>query len=1409
MNIQGGGISFEISGTNDKLMRVLEQSKSSIQKFSGEVKKGGSDIDGAFNSIVASINKARADLDKTDIAWTKTYDNLKAKLQEVKAARDQAWASGDDPEFAKQKEAVGTLERQVSQWEKIGQEIHSAYDELDAEEAAIRRQYDEASKVANAHQSIRTQLAHAKNTLMEMEQQGKRGTEEYRKQQEEVTRLAKAMRSANAQQKSLSNPNRNFQAVIGGLSLMTSGYQAVTGAMGLFAGENENLQRIMTKVQSVMSITMALQTAYTQLNKNSAFQLVIVAKAKDMLTAANARLATALGISTAAAQALMATLTLGLSIAITAIVMLISKLSTKSQEATKDTQAMKKAFDEYYTATATNSGNLVGKYQQLRYEYSQLKSEHEKNEWIKANQSAFNGLELAVNNVTDADNIFVNNTAKVVKALELRAKAMALQELQMKAYEEYYKKVINADNTVKGGGYYTQYKGETMFSATGAMPDEWSKAGVTYEEAGYTWGGGYSGAGSFKPTQAAIDKINAYRIQQARETNRTIHSDAQAMLNKTLNYTKKEIQLTEAELKELDILRAGGGRSGNSGNSNKPTKDNKEEKDPYAEMLEKRKALYAKYSKWVQSEDETVRAAANTEFAALLEEGTSYLDFLTKQRDELTAKEKKTAEDIHKLQLLNNEIAETTKQTVLSDFNTQLQADLAACKTIGEMLNVIKKRRDELSNDGSDVDKGKGEILTTAQANVEQQAKEETKALLQEYASYMNEKLLFEESYARKKELLTKQAEKAATEAEKEVALAALAGLERKRAEYERRSTSERYDQLKEEYQTYEQQITTLQKKYQDERNEATRQGDYAMITLINKKEQEALSKLAAQKLMASESWNQLFSDLSTLSNKTINKLMADINSKKVTLSAQFNPADLKAINDQLQKAKDELHKRNPFLALKDSLKELRAAMKAEKLLDDNDPFIQSLEKKKKEYQQYTEAVQSNDETTANAAKQAYADLLKQGSSYIDYLRRRIAELNGQKIKLGVEFEGDAELAKLEAALNKETGATKTFKEGLKDTFSSVSSSIDFIGGTFDSVVGGLKKMGVSMDEEAEHVLGDISEIMGSASQLAEGIATSNPLAIIQGSIGLFSSVFDLFNTRDRKAEKSIKKHEEAVTRLGRAYAALQHEVDKALGETVYQNQSAMIRNLRAQQNELRGAIEDEKSKKKTDWDRIGEWKEKIAEAGREIDDIIADITKSITQTDAKSLADELGDALVQAFTDGTNAAKDFNKIASDVLRNAVLNALKLQFLEQPLQDAIKQLQRDMGFDSEGNGAFDGLTKEEQDRFRRAVNQAGAQFQEAFKIYEDLFNELNEKDPSTLSGAIKGASQESIDLLAGQTNAVRMNQVTSISLLRDQLTRLSNIDANVGVIAGRLLSILNRLSAASGNDGLRGQGITD
>ena len=48
MNIQGGGLSFDISGTNKQLISVLNESKKAIQEFQGAAVLGGKQMDGAF-----------------------------------------------------------------------------------------------------------------------------------------------------------------------------------------------------------------------------------------------------------------------------------------------------------------------------------------------------------------------------------------------------------------------------------------------------------------------------------------------------------------------------------------------------------------------------------------------------------------------------------------------------------------------------------------------------------------------------------------------------------------------------------------------------------------------------------------------------------------------------------------------------------------------------------------------------------------------------------------------------------------------------------------------------------------------------------------------------------------------------------------------------------------------------------------------------------------------------------------------------------------------------------------------------------------------------------------------------------------------------------------------------------------
>lgn len=1398
MNIQGGGLSFEISGSNDKLLSVLNESKKAIQNFSTAAVSGGKGIDRAFENAAAAIEKGFADIDRIVDTNKASLAKLQEEYKRLSSEAAKAFSEARDADYRRYIEAAKNIQSEITLREKLINEAQASADQLLQEEKALKKQKETAEKNVSTQISLRTQLRNVREELALLEANGQSGTEAFKKLQQEAGRLTDAIGDATTQARIFSHDNRGLQGMISGLSGVVGAFSAAQGAVALFAGENEDLQKVMLKVQSLMSITIGLQQVANTINKDSAFMLTTVAKAKELLAAATNKLTIALGGSTIAAKALMATLTLGLSVAITVIIAALSKLQSKQAEA-------KKAQEEFNKKVSEAAGKPVAAYRALQTEWISLSgSLKEREKWVQDNADNFKELGFSVRDAKEAEELLVSNSSKFVEAMMLRAKAAATSELAI----EKYKAVIEAQNKldatpkayVSKKGTYTDGYGVKRKGTVLEKSDTWKEAEEALTKAEAEYNKLINLQVSFTQQEKQIlaqignqaGKIIAGSVEAAeKELARLQELYKKAGSDKERASLKKQI---EAQQKEVNRISLSSG--------------SKKEKDPYLEMLTKRKEKYADYLKWVTSKDETLRMAANTEFATLLKEGTSYLDYLENKRADIQAKATKTTTDLKNLSTLNNEIAKTTKETVISDFDKKLQEELAACQTIGARLDLLEQRRKELSGDNSDVDNAKKDIIDDAKKDTLQQAKEETKQLLREYAGYLSDKLDFEESYAWKKQAITDKLAKATTSKDKQVAEAALAALEKKRAEYSKLTGNEQYDQLLQQYKTYQQQQTEIMKTYAAQRVEAEKQGNIAMIAQINAKEQAELSKLAASRLMASESWNQLFSDLSTLTTNTINKLITDINSKKVSLSAQFNPADLKAINDQLEKAKDELHERNPFLALKDSLAELRAAMKADKLLESDDPFVKSLEERKKQYQAYTDTINSGDEILAGAAKEAFAELLSEGSSYVDYLRRKIAELNKQKATIKLTVEGEEQLAVLNAALSKEEGTTKSVSAAFKESFKSIGSSIDLVSGAFDSVVSGIKKMGVSMDEETDAILGDIGGMLEGAGQFAAGYASMNPVQMVSGAVGFLSSAFDLFNTRDRKAEKSIKKHQEAVTKLGYAYNALEHAVDSALGETVYQNQNAMIQNLRAQQNEIQGMINDEISKKKTDWGRVDEFREQYAEAGRQIEDLIKEITESITQTSATELADELANALVEAFEGGENAAKAFGEVANDVIKNAVVNALKLQFLEQPLQKAIKQLQKDMGFDEEGNGSFNGLTETEQARFKQAIQAAGANFAAAMDMYKDLFEQLDEDDPSTLSGAIKGASQESIDLLAGQTNAVRVNQVTSLQLLRQQLTHLANMDTTLGVISGRLLTIINKITNTPTDD-LRSQGITD
>ena len=101
-------------------------------------------------------------------------------------------------------------------------------------------------------------------------------------------------------------------------------------------------------------------------------------------------------------------------------------------------------------------------------------------------------------------------------------------------------------------------------------------------------------------------------------------------------------------------------------------------KDPFLEKLEKYKSEYTRFYKWINSGDEAIARAASAEFEGLLKEGATYIDYLKKQRDTILSVdiESRTKEQNKQLRMLNDQIAEETKKTVLEAFNTELAEQL-------------------------------------------------------------------------------------------------------------------------------------------------------------------------------------------------------------------------------------------------------------------------------------------------------------------------------------------------------------------------------------------------------------------------------------------------------------------------------------------------------------------------------------------------------------------------------------------------------------------------------------------------------------------------------------------------------------------------------------------------------------
>lgn len=1380
--IDGGSLSFKSVMDNDQLNSAIDETLRRVQGFSDAVVGSGDVMDKTTQEMIVQVRSALGQIGDACVEHEQALDRLGQEYDRLGNEMERAFTSGRDDEFRALQEQRNAIQGEMTVRKQLLKELREQSNALEDEATKLEEAARQAEQTAQAHVSLRTRIRDLKEEMAAMIADGiDEQSAAYKELENELGRLMDIQGDIQAQGTVLANDEAQFQGMIQGLSGVVGGFTAAQGAVSLFAGENENLQKIMLKVQSLMSITMGLQQVAQTLNKDSAFQLVTLNGLKEWWnnllsvgrgeqiasTAATVADTTATAASTAAevahtaatqantaaqgvntvaqgantvatgAQTAAATAgtvaNIGLAgafrmvgAAIKSIPVFgwilagISALIGIVSHFVGKAKEAKKAQEEWYNSVAENCYKPIANIEQLSVKWNALGDDLEaKKKFVEQNAQAFDELGVSINGVTDAENLLVNNKKAFIDAQIEKAKAMVL--------------VQQAQEKVK-----TLMQKEQEYNA---MPDQVQKWVTTgYSTSGYASGTFVTVANEAKAeAKTAIESLRAeitkgFEDAAAAESNgfnllKNAGIDAtKTYADGTLGAIEQAIQVKQAALKNLtnntdyeaalkEIADLQKQADAITGKKSGGGGGGTP-KDPFLDKLNKRKSEYQRFTKWLNSGDAILVQSANKEFEGLLKEGATYIDYLKNQRD----------------QILSIDVAKRTKAQ-----NKQLRQlnDAIAEETKQTVLDAFNAELNEQ--------------LTNAKTTLEmlkiiEQKRKELSGDGTEVDNAKGEAL--------------DDAEKNAKE-----------------------QLAEETEALLAEYASYAEQKRRIDEAYNRDyeilmakRAQATTDAERAEIdaAIANRKQKRD----GDVNNIGGVDYEALLAEYGTFEQRK-QAIIDEYEEKRQAAQAAGNTEMVEALNKAQAEALSKF-----------ALDELQAHPDWELMFGDLDEIST------RKLQELIDKINNLDG--------AYLG--------IEFDPKDLEALKGKIEEMKSEIQERNPFKSLVSSIKDYGKAAddESKKKALTNMFESASGAIDLIGGTLDAVTNGLEKMGVTMDEETQAIVNDIGGIIEGAGQLASGIATGNPLSIIQGSIGLLTSAFDLFNTKDRKAEKQIKKHQEAISQLEKAYTQLSWAIDKALGGDVYKHQQAAIRNMKEQQEHLRASWEAEISKKKTDWDRVDDFKEQYAELERQIADMYDEISNDLLQTTASDFATQLADGLTTAFKAGEDSAKAFEDTVNTVLQNIVVNQLKKKFLEQQLQGALDQLEGSMGYWNGDDFVFDGLTDAEIAAFKAKVQAAANNYEQALGIYSDLFKDLNIDDSEdSLTGAVKGVSEETASLVAGQMNAIRINQLETTSILRQQLQTLNTIAQNTAYnrYLARIERIITILENNSG-DSLRSQGLS-
>jgi len=1429
MNVDDGTLSFgtaidmggfdegmnHIEGKVSEIGEKAEAESSRISELLTNIPDVNIDIITNASESLAVIQQGFDEIDRVVDTNKAAIRDLEKEYATLSDKIKTAYRKGDSGEVKRLKEEKRAIQENIAIRKKVNDEAAKTADALAATERQLKKEAEEAAKNASKHENLRTKIRELKLELVEMEAAGQRNTDKYKEIQEEVGRLTDAWSDATAQATILAHDQRGMQGIIVGLSGVSGAMSAAQGAVGLFAGENENLQKIMLKVQSLMAITMGLQQLQAALDKDSAFRLVtlnglkqlwnkLIGESSDVIATENAAItenaaaqeldAAATTTDTAAQTKNNASTVAGTTaqVANTAATKSATAATVAGTIATRAASIALKGLKAALISTGIGAiivlvGELVSWLTTLFDSISEAEErEKDLNEVMDEGAKAYGKAQAEISGYITKIETF-NGTKKQEKEL--------VKELNSKYGEAlgYYNSLSQWKNVLitKGEAYCQMLLKEAEAQA---ILNKYTEAFIALEEARHKKASDY---GHWYTTKAGDEQRKKEAIEDAQNT-----ADYWMQAYKD--------KMAEAQSVKIDFNigghtdpksggSRGGGKSGSDFDPKKAALETQKAIDDYKDKVKK----YLKGANdevnqlIIDSQEEGLVKELNVSRSATrrrLEDWENQLRQLAEQR-------KAMLKAVYMQQKGATEVGWSESDAGKKSIE-QYMKDLLADENISKEYYRVRQQITE---------NGENEIMLIRQKYDDM--------LIEQYGTNLQKQELLHRKWMNKMKFLPAEYVAEATKQMDE--------------EFAKLS-SENFKELINWESVFgsldKQSIQSLQinlervKKYFEE-NKATMDGKEIKEYTDAIKQME--DEIASRNPFAA--MHKSIKDMSAAKTELLNALK-----ELSTAQIELNAAE-EAYKNAMQEQRDVI----------DAVERGELAQDCQQQADAADNLRQATER--------LAAAQKKNAQAENSVINSRNNLTQSYKSFAQNLKNAggvIKDVGGKAKNLAQVFSDD---------LADGIGKGLDFMDEILGAATDVISAVSDVG------KGAAKGIEATVDAAAQ---GATASAAAGASAISTIEKASVILAVISAALQVATAIANLFNDDDEKQEEIERlqqridqlqweldnedvvrlqeKYGDAVAKvrdiynetLNACYALHQEEMNgadiftkirtrmiaqneayqksiekiadywanidytanRALGSVKYDEARDKLKNMAEQQLLIQQQINAEKDKKDTDWGSVSDMEDKIRELAGEMADLINELMDDIIGSTAEDLAQTLGDAFFDAVAQGEEAMEAWHQKVNEIVRDILKRMLVSQYLEPKIGEIFDKY-RNRWFK---NGQFQGIeiVRNSANDFANDLNQAGEMFSGMFSALDEATKNLLE-DTAERQGESRGiatASQDSVDennarltTIQGHTYSL-VQGVTELNATSNQiLARVTGIERNTDETNNKLDNMNTRI----------------